>query len=355
MADGVENKLKSHLGMILRIIVALGAISLFFIKHKPRQLYSELSRLDWWVFASAMALYWIAQVVFVLRWRLLSSVQSVHFGFWAGLRLHFLGLFYNNCLPSSIGGDIIRAWYVTHHCDEDKKEEAALSVFVDRAVGLLGLFIMAGAFYWLVPVGVGSLPSGQAQPEGDKSSFVLENAGTILSVFAVIVLLLSGIFLVKRWRQKIVLIVKKVVNLGLRLFFKGIKAFKLYAKQPLVLVYALGLTFLCQGLCIIGFYLCGLNLGINVHFKYYFVLFPVSWLIGSLPISIGGVGFMEVYLAEAFSNLMGGTKSVASAALATCQRLAFVLGSLPGLWVHLSGRHLPDREEILVDSETSLD
>ncbi|MCK4998042.1 MAG: flippase-like domain-containing protein [Anaerohalosphaera sp.] len=355
MTDTAKTKKNRHIGIILRVVVAVGAICLFFVKHPFGQLCSELSRLDWWVFAAAMALYGVAQLLFVLRWRLLSSVQSVHFGYWAGLRLHFLGLFYNNLLPSSIGGDIIRAWYVTHHCDSDKREEAVLSVFVDRAVGLLGLLLMAGVFYWLVPVDVGDLAGDQVPQAQGTNGFWAENSGSIILLLAVGVILLASVGATKKGRQQFVHIVKRLWDFGLRLFFKSLRAFKLYTNNPLVLIYALGLTFMCQGMSIIGFYLCGRNLGIDVHFKYYFVVFPVSWLIGSLPLSIGGVGLMEVYIAGAFFNLMGGVKSAAAAALATCQRLVLVLGSLAGLWVHVSGGHLPDRDEILVDSETSLD
>ena len=324
-----------------------------------RELGSTLSKLNIWALVAAVGLYGVAQAFFVMRWRLLSGVQSAHFGFFTGLKLHFLGLFYNNCLPSSVGGDLIRAWYVTHHCDADKRDEAALSVFVDRVVGLFGMIIMACFCYWVIPGGTEVLAGGEESAcGGSMLDAVTENRNMILLFFVV----LLAIFGLACLNGRVWVYVKSVflrgLGLFLRLFYKGLRALKLYAKQPLVVVAALFLTFLTQGLCIIGFYICGRSLGIDVHLRYYFVLFPVSWLIGAIPISVGGMGLMEGALLVGFANLMGGGAAVESLAMAIaiCQRLVILVVSLPGIAIHLLGAHLPvERDEFFVDSEASMD
>jgi uncharacterized protein (TIRG00374 family) len=145
---------KGHIFTVLRILVAVGALYLAFGGDKKEfgELVSTLARLNPWVFAAAVGIFLFAQLLFVMRWRLLLRVLSIHIGLGIGLKLHFLGWFYNNCLPSSVGGDLLRAWYVTKHVESDKRTDAALSVFFDRIVGLSGMFIMAAACYWFIPV-----------------------------------------------------------------------------------------------------------------------------------------------------------------------------------------------------------
>ena len=140
-------------------------------------------------------------------------------------------------------------------------------------------------------------------------------------------------------------------SIGMKVLAKTAAAVKLYSKRPLTIIGAIGLTFLLQGACIIGFWLLGRDLGINAHIKYYFVLFPVSWLIGALPISIGGIGIMEGWLKLMFLKLFAVT-SLQASAVGLCQRLIWLLGSLPGLGIHLAGAHLPSqKDEFFVDSQ----
>ena len=48
-------------------------------------------------------------------------------------------------MPGAVGGDLLKAWYVTKHTD--RKIAGVLSVFVDRLIGLVALVLMAVATY----------------------------------------------------------------------------------------------------------------------------------------------------------------------------------------------------------------
>ena len=94
----------------------------------------------------------------------------------------------------------------------------------------------------------------------------------------------------------------------------------------------------------------GRNLGIEVPIKYYFIFFPVSWLIGTIPISIGGLGVMEGSITFMFKTI--GVSSRNASAIAVCQRLVWWVLALPGVVIHLAGAHLPAyKGEIFVDLE----
>ncbi|AQT68874.1 hypothetical protein STSP2_02050 [Anaerohalosphaera lusitana] len=345
---------KQFMTVSIRVLIAAGALYLVFKGEDLTELGDVMLGLNKLVFAGALGLYLAGQAVFVLRWRLISSVQSVHFGFFAGLKLHFLGLFYNNCLPSAVGGDLLRAWYVTKHCDPDRKVEAVLSVAVDRAVGLIGMILMAATFYFLWPVETAdaqTAPVTAGEGGGQLVGFLKFGGVLFLCVlFALAVLTAS-----KKGRNWLVSLVSRVEHLFIHVVKTFVTAVGLYSRRMHVILLGIVLTFFSQGLCILGFWLCGRNLGLDVNVKYYYVLFPVSWMIGSLPISIGGVGLMEGWLKIAFTKLSGG-QSVLAAAVAICQRLIWLIGSIPGLLIHIFGAHLPThKEEIFIDSAEEID
>ena len=67
-----------------------------------------------------------------LVWML--AVQDVKLSYWNAIKLSYAGNFFNFALPGTVGGDVIKAYYVTrftHH-----KTEAVTTIFLDRVVGL---------------------------------------------------------------------------------------------------------------------------------------------------------------------------------------------------------------------------
>ena len=354
--DGEKRK-KRYILNFLRIFVAAGALFLAFKNQNMAELGEKLRQLNPLIFAVAVGLFLFAQVLFVIRWRLLLRVLSVDISMIAGLKLHFLGLFYNNALPSSVGGDFLRAWYVTHHCDRDKRTEAALSVFVDRAIGLTGMILMALAFYLFVPV-EGGLSQANASGQGDTNVAAMNGFAEYRWVFLCVVIgfaILFGACTVTRWgRRAMVKVSQKLWGILERILRKALAAATLYSKRPLTIICGIGLTFILQSLCIIGFWLLGRNMGMEAHIKYYFVFFPASWLIGTIPVSIGGLGVIEGTVIQMF-EAVGVSKRNASA-IAACQRLVWWVSSLPGVFIHLSGAHLPtEKTDFFVDSAEDVD
>jgi uncharacterized membrane protein YbhN (UPF0104 family) len=128
-------------------------------------------------------------------------------------------------------------------------------------------------------------------------------------------------------------------------FDRIITAVKLYCSRPFILLLAILLTFACQSMPIYGLYLVGKNLGIEANLRYYLMFFPLSWIIGIIPISVGGAGVMELGLKGLFGKVAQVTETQ-GLILALTQRLTWLLIAIPGVMIHLTGKHLPDTEEI---------
>ena len=176
------SKKTKHISHLIRIAVAIMAFLYFVVKNDPKAIIKDFSSLNIFIFLFAFLLFVGGNLVFVLRWLLLLRTQEVYISYWPALKLHLLGLFYNNCLPGSVGGDLLRAWYVTMHTE--KKIEAAMSVFVDRAIGLICTVAMAFLAYWLIPSG----DSGAKLTFGSEFNFVSFSIKLLLGLAAMVLL-----------------------------------------------------------------------------------------------------------------------------------------------------------------------
>ena len=330
-----------HIFLFLRIAVVAGGIlwGVFWISGGQRwenlkQIF--LQKMNPWIFTVALGIFVFSQILVGMRWWLLLRTQSIFIGFWVAVRLHFLGLFYNNFMPGSVGGDLVRAWYVTKH--SDKWFKAALSVFVDRLIGLLSTLIIAVFFYSLFLRGSGiSVNSGGQggllqSVAGYKWIFLCIVVGAVVIICLFLLHSKGRVILTGFWSYILKLVMKMIGRLR--------NAAILYCSKPLIILTAFGVTVFLQVLTITGFWFLGTDMGVDVSIKYYLVFFTLTWVLGAVPVSISGAVVVEGSLYYLFTHFAGVGKEEAMA-IALCQRAIWMITSLPGAVIHLLGAHLP--------------
>jgi len=132
----------------------------------------------------------------------------------------------------------------------------------------------------------------------------------------------------------------RALHRGINLLLKAKDAILVYCHKPLTVLWTMLLTFVAQSVVIAALWLLGRNLGIDAGLTQCLFIFPVTWVLGGLPISIAGLGVVEASTVGLFVRLTG-TPAETALALVLCQRLIWVVASLPGAAVHLLGSHLP--------------
>jgi glycosyltransferase 2 family protein len=336
---------KGHLSLIARIAVATVAILWVLRGQDWHTLAAVFQNLSPWYFGLSLVIYAGAQVVIAIRWWLLLRAQGIHIEISAAVRLFFLGLFYNNLMPGSVGGDLLKAWYVTKHTP--KRLEGVLSVFVDRVIGLVGMVLMA-IFTYLAFVR-GQITAGAGGGKAGVPGWLSQRRGVILWAAAAVGVAFVAVLAHPAGRARLAHTAARVWSKGVDVLGRVKDAVAVYCSRPWTLLGALGLTFVSQSTVIVAFWLLGRDLGIEAGVRYYFVIFPIMWVVGAVPISIAGLGILEGGIVGLFSLLTGTPRELATA-LALCQRFVWVLASLPGGLVHLLGAHLPERE-ISIDGQ----
>ena len=333
---------------MLRILVAAGALYLVLRGQNWGELYEAIKQLNLLVLTCSVLLFYLANLAISYRWYRLLMSQGIDVNLLPTVKIHFLGMFYNNVMLSAVGGDLLRAWYITHHTH--KRLEAAFSVLIDRIIGLCSLILMALGFYWLFPL-KNTTQKIKFEMGLNLTEILSENKSLILVISAILIVLVAGVFLYPLTRKKIYKAYQAIADR----MHKVLDAIKLYCRKPVTMFFSMILTFIGQSLAIISCWFIGKTMGIPAPFKYYFVFFPVCWVVAALPISIGGIGVTEGALVMMFRLIPDVTLEQALI-LAICWRIIYLLGGLPGIFIHLCGAHLPaDKGEIIIDFEQSMD
>jgi len=104
----------------------------------------------WGHFGLAFAIGFVAIVSTFVRWYILVRAVGLPFSVADSMRLGFIGLFFNTFLPGSVGGDAIKAWFLSK--EHTRRTIAVATVLMDRAIALWALvwFVaLLGAAFWL--------------------------------------------------------------------------------------------------------------------------------------------------------------------------------------------------------------
>jgi glycosyltransferase 2 family protein len=294
---------------LLRIVGSLALLGVVAWRLDWGQLGGAFARVDYALWAVAVAVFVVAQVVSSLRWQLLSRPLGFDFGLGRYVSLYFIGMFFNLVLPTSVGGDVVRAGYLA--AGTRRRGAALLSVLVDRGSGLvvlIALACLAGLFArdtmppWMGPT-------------------LLGMAGLLLAGVACLPLLPR----IARWRF--------LGKWGAQVAMAG----EVYLRRPRLLA---GAALLSVVVHVAGVFQMGLiawAMGLDVSWAYLAVVVPLLALLTLLPVSINGMGLREVGMVV----LLGpaGVPAASAVTLSLLQLAATSAASLLGAGFYLGGAY----------------
>jgi glycosyltransferase 2 family protein len=288
-------------GLWWRAVVSALILIWLFARVKWQPILDALARTRLsWCFG-ALALYCLAQLVSSLRWQILAKALGFRDGYRRYAELYYVGMFFSLFLPTSVGGDVVKAWYLA-----DRRGQtwlAALSIFSERFSGLLALLLIACFATLANPA---ALPAWAPW-------FVWCTTGAAL--VGLIALPILG-----RWNKK------------LRSLAEGLSFYRGYWTRWCG---AMALSFLVQGASVIQIWMLGKGLGLTAPLLAYAVAVPVVSLLTMLPTSINGLGVRELSLVGLLVPM--GTAETGAVALGLLWLFITGVASLIGGAVYLMG------------------
>ena len=243
------------------------------------------------------------------RWAMIGRIIGTPLTRDTTIRLTLIGQFFNQTLPSAIGGDAVRAWLLSRQGPSLTK--AVSGVFADRVVALILLVAIVGAM----------LPALYARVDAPELRASV-TALVVATTAGVIVLLFCGPMLSRLLQRSRFTRALAELTDDLRLVLMSPGAAAIVASAIVVHVGVVASVWLVAH-----------ALAIDVTFVDCLVLVPPVILITTLPISIAGWGVRESATVIAFGFV--GVAPVDAVALSVVFGLVQIAIGLPGgaLWI----------------------
>jgi uncharacterized membrane protein YbhN (UPF0104 family) len=298
-----NNKRGLRTGTLIRSIGTLGSLGLLVILIS-RQGWDEILESARQIPLSSIliiiGLMAISRLAVSLRWYSLLRAVDSSFPFLESLKLTLAGLFAANFLPTTVGGDVVRAAGVLQRTKN--RMDAVTSIAVDRLIGLTGMAM-------LVPYGLFK--------SWDWLQLMMHRG---LSVQGNITTLFLGF-------PKI--LQSEVIQRYVERIKRGAMSLMAWLRRPGALLTALGFTWVHQ-ICLFTNIWLFLE-GMEDPLQWWLIagLWSMSYFITLMPFSIGGLGIREISITYIFQEI-GGISVESALTLAVLLRAVDILASIPG-------------------------
>jgi glycosyltransferase 2 family protein len=283
----------------LGTLLALALLVYLLSRQGWDEIESAIRQIALWRFAVAMALMIVSRLAVSGRWYVLLRSSGLKMTLGQSTRITFAGLFANNFLPTTVGGDVIRLAGALRF-----KYDATIctaSLVVDRLVGMAGMAMT-------IPFGLSRFLDVNAAQQ------TLSGQSQILAAVAAAP---SG----KWWRL--------LWNKGLALLRSLFDALALWLKRPDSLFLALVFTWIHMLCLFVTLALLFSGMGEHISFWLLAGLYSVVYFVTLMPITINGYGLQELSMTFIFSH-WGGASMASSLTGAVLFRTLLMLASLPG-------------------------
>lgn len=146
--------MKDRLIFLLKVFISLGLIIYLFSRVELEKVAGAIGSANYWYLFLALALYFLAIGLNVAKWRYLLQAQGLPIPFLGVVRHTLVGLFFANLPLAMVAGDIARGYDLARHIS-GRQAEVAVSVVVDRLVGLSSFIVVAAIMLAYAVFGLG--------------------------------------------------------------------------------------------------------------------------------------------------------------------------------------------------------
>jgi uncharacterized protein (TIRG00374 family) len=284
--------MKRNLLQLFKIVISVGLITFLVWKISPGKLIPHIRNMNLAYLLVAVAVFFASTLLGSLQWNLLLNAGGVRLMFPKAFQLYFVGLFFNNFLPTNVGGDAVKIFDVTRS-GNDPHQVFAITL-LDRVIGISMLCILALIAALLL------LPTGRVY---NLPLYILVFIGCITPI-----MLLA---LNRRLSRAVRSLFGRINlwNLGERFdtIFNHLGSFRTFRFLMLKLsLLALSVQFLRVATHVFVGRALGIELD-SVNLLSFYVFIPLLGLIMVLPVSLNGLGVREgtgilLFTTVGFSN-----------------------------------------------------
>src|SRR5262245_65309027 len=132
-----------------QLAVTLALIALLFGRFDWRKFQLVVLGTPLWFYLASFGVVLVWLGLYTLKWRLVLRAIGVEVPFARLIRQYLISLFFGNFLPTTIGGDVAKVYYLGRDAGY---VDVGASVVLDRFLGLLSLTVIGTILAWSVHV-----------------------------------------------------------------------------------------------------------------------------------------------------------------------------------------------------------
>ncbi len=286
--------------VVLRILISASLITYLFFRHfdSLQAIVSVLRSVNIMMLLLGLASHVFVVVIIAFRWKTLLATQEVRLGTGTITLSVLIGFFFNNILPTSIGGDIFRTYDIAKKASIPVETSASI-ILVERFSG-----VVSAVIYAIVALFLGFTAIG-----GQSLILPIVIFFCITAIIGFLILNPSILRLGRLFdRFKILEKIRgRLLNV-----YNTFLSFKQYKSK---LVKILLCSFLLQFAIILNYYFIARALGIDLGLTAFLFISPIVSTVSMIPVSIGGIGIREntlvfMLVSMGVDNNVAGTHSL---------------------------------------------
>jgi hypothetical protein len=320
-----SNGLKRILVWCIKGIVTVGLLAWLFLQNSLSFVLANLQAVSATTVLVAVSVLFLLSLCTAFRWRIVLRRFGATVAFPAVWAYTLVGTFFNQVLPTGVGGDAFRAWYARRANISTRR--ALATVVVDRMFALIAVVVIV----------IAGIPTLSAHDMSSPAVLATVAGALLLAAAAMGLLLLDKMSTaLLSWLPRIR---KQALQLSMERLADGV-AIAASSTRALLGTWpdgalAMGISLANQVVIGIVVYLLMRDMGGTLALINVVLLFPCVLLISMLPISFGGWGVREGAMILIFS--LAGVPSEVSLTSSILFGLCLVAASLPGaaVWLFL--------------------
>jgi glycosyltransferase 2 family protein len=265
----MQSRLKQMAFFSAKVLLSIGVLLYIARGLDLQKLRIHLLAVDPVMFLLALGMIGLQTFVLNGRWVLIMRLLDVSLDWMAGWRILMISLWFNQVLPSSAGGDVVRIWLLRQRGVQ--WSQTVKGVMADRFTALIGLVALMVIGFPLLLTHV-----------TDQAAILVIGGLTAAGIVGTAVLLTLD-----RWPQRIITIrpIASFVQFGSFVRFLLLR----FERRNILLASALLIHLITAAAC----YALAVGLRAQLSILDAFILVPPVILLTAVPISISGWGVRE--------------------------------------------------------------
>lgn len=131
----------------VQVVVSVGLLTLLLRQFDWAAFLAIAGRMSAGFYLGSLLAVAFGQLLYAYRWQVILGTMNIHLPYRSVLRQYLIGLFFSNLMPTTIGGDAARVYYLGRR---KGYVQIGASVFMDRCLGFLSLTVLGTCLAWVI-------------------------------------------------------------------------------------------------------------------------------------------------------------------------------------------------------------